>query len=182
MKKRAPVWVTASTAFALGFACGAGASDGPIVVADHGGDSALPYYRALNLQPRTQRATGAPRALPIPLMPKNRYTEADMLPVHSSRLTMGTENARVIAIAGLSPFFLIGDDATSRAWLVVRRDALRALQAIGFVVEVDTAADLQSLRQLAPGLTLVPASADDLAQRLGIRHYPVLITPTAIEP
>nr|MBF3175129.1 DUF2859 domain-containing protein [Pseudomonas aeruginosa] len=29
--------------------------------------------------------------------------------------------------------------------------------------------------------TLAPASGDDLAQRLGLRHYPVLITATGIE-
>ena len=29
---------------------------------------------------------------------------------------------------------------------------------------------------------LSPASGDDLAQRLGIQHYPVLITATGIEP
>jgi integrating conjugative element protein (TIGR03765 family) len=37
------------------------------------------------------------------------------------------------------------------------------------------------LRRLAPGLTLAPASGDDFAQRLGLRHYPVLITATGIE-
>lgn len=180
MMKRASVRVTVFMACVLGCACAAGARDTPIIVADHGGDSALPYYRALNLQ--SQRETGTPQTLPTPRIPKNRYSEGDMLPVHSLRLTAGTESAHVIAIAGLSPFFLIGDDAISRAWLLARRDALRTLQAIGFVVEVHTAGDLHALRQLAPDLTLIPASADDLAQRLGIRHYPVLITPTAIEP
>lgn len=169
-------------AFVFGLGCGVGASDTPIVVADHGGDSALPYYRALNLQPRAHGETDTPRTLPTPHIPKDRFSEADMLPVHSPQLTVGTEGARVIAMAGLSPFFLIGDDATSRAWLLARRDALRALRAIGFVVEVHTAGDLRALRLLAPDLTLVPASADDLAQRLGVRHYPVLITPAAIEP
>ncbi len=182
MMRRTPARVSTLIAFALGFGCGAGASDAPIVVADHGGDSALPYYRALNLQARTHQESDAPRTLPTPRFPKDRYSEADMLPVHSARLSVGTEKARVIAMAGLSPFFLIGDDATSRAWLLARRNALHALHAIGFVVEVSTATDLHALRQLAPGLTLAPASADDLAQRLGIRHYPVLITPTAIEP
>jgi hypothetical protein len=31
-------------------------------------------------------------------------------------------------------------------------------------------------------LVLLPVSGDDLAQRLGIKHYPVLITATGIEP
>jgi integrating conjugative element protein (TIGR03765 family) len=174
--------ITAFTALALGCVSGVLANEAPVVVADHGGESALPYYRALNLQPRTNGETDAPPTLPEPHLPTSRYSEADMLPVHSTRLSVGAEHARVIAIAGLSPFFLMGDDATSRAWLLARRDALHALRAVGFIVEVRTAADLQALRALAPNLTLVPASADDLAQRLGIRHYPVLITPTAIEP
>jgi integrating conjugative element protein (TIGR03765 family) len=177
-----PARIIALAALALGFASGVLASEVPVVVADHGGESALPYYRALNLQPRMQGDMDSAQTLPKPQLPKSRYSEADMLPVHSARLSVGMEKARVIAIAGLSPFFLMGDDATSRAWLLARRDALHALKAVGFIVEVRSAADLQALRALVPNLTLVPASADDLAQRLGIRHYPVLITPTAIEP
>jgi integrating conjugative element protein (TIGR03765 family) len=38
------------------------------------------------------------------------------------------------------------------------------------------------LRAVAPGLTLAPVAADDLAERLSIRHYPALITRTGIEP
>ena len=33
----------------------------------------------------------------------------------------------------------------------------------------------------ADSATLSPASGDDLAQRLGLRHYPVLITSTGVE-
>lgn len=78
--------------------------------------------------------------------------------------------------------FLIGDDARSRVWLREHLSKLRALQAVGFVVQVESEDALQSLRRLAPDLKLVPASGDDLAQRLGLHHYPVLITATAIEP
>ena len=37
------------------------------------------------------------------------------------------------------------------------------------------------VRAIAPGLNLSPMSADDLAERLGLRHYPVLVTATGIE-
>ena len=53
---------------------------------------------------------------------------------------------------------------------------------MGLVVNVATPEALVALRRLAPGLMLSPISGDDLAQRLGIRHYPVLITATGIEP
>ena len=107
--------------------------------------------------------------------------EAAMLPVRSTQLSPGEVQHRVIRAPGLTPLFLIGDDARSRAWLQQWQAALRELGAVGLVVNVDSAAALAELRRLAAGLTLSPASGDDLAQRLGLRHYPVLITPTGVE-
>ncbi len=104
-----------------------------------------------------------------------------MLPVRSARLTPGDEPRRVIRAPGLAPLFLVGDDDRSRAWLRQRRAALQELRAAGLVVNVATPEALAALRRLAPGLMLAPVSGDDLAQRLGIRHYPVLITTTGIE-
>ena len=40
---------------------------------------------------------------------------------------------------------------------------------------------LARLRALVPGVPLAPVAGDDLAERLGLRHYPVLITATGIE-
>jgi integrating conjugative element protein (TIGR03765 family) len=151
------------------------------VVQDLGGASALPYYHALNLQPD---AGGQSQAHPMPnppLAPTDRHSEADLLPVRSVRLRPGRVTPRVIRASGLTPIFLIGDDARSRSWLLQRIDTLRALNAVGFVVNVESEERLQSLRQLAQGLTLAPTTGDDLAQRLDLRHYPVLITATGIE-
>lgn len=147
-----------------------------IVVGDDGGASALPYYRALNLLSDT-----APTSSP-PVTPHAPYRETDLLPVHSSRLTPGHVTGRTIRAPGLTPFFLIGDDHASRAWLHARGDTLRALGAVGFVVNVTSADELADLRRDAPGLTLAPASGDDIAERLGLSHYPVLVTETGIEP
>jgi len=105
-----------------------------------------------------------------------------MLPVRSARLSPGEEPRRVIRAPGLSPLFLVGDDDRSRTWLRQRHQTLRELRAVGLVVNVTTPDALSALRRLAPGLMLSPASGDDLAQRLGLRHYPVLITATGIEP
>ncbi|KVT58067.1 integrating conjugative element protein [Burkholderia ubonensis] len=149
-----------------------------IVVGDDGGVSALPYYRALNLLPDTPAAVT--RAAPT--TPHAPYREADLLPVHSARLTPGRVTPRTLRAPGLSPFFLIGDDRPSRAWLQARGDTLRAMGAIGLVVNVDSAEGLAALRRDAPGLTLVPTSGDDIATRLNLSHYPVLVTATGIEP
>ncbi|QQC64356.1 integrating conjugative element protein [Paraburkholderia ginsengisoli] len=151
----------------------------PVVVEDHGGVSALPYYRALNLLPD---AVATPSTTAQPSAPPTRaFTDADMLPVHSAQLTPGSVAHRPIQAPGLSPVFVIGDDARSRAWIHHRLDTLRKLGAVGLVVNVESPAALDDLRRLAPGLTLAPTPGDDLAQRLGLQHYPVLITATGIE-
>src|SRR3546814_16040141 len=63
------------------------ASEPLIVVEDHGGVSALPYYEALNLQPRTGAVQRPP--IPIPQIPPSMDAEAQMLPVRSAKLTPG---------------------------------------------------------------------------------------------
>ncbi|WP_246262070.1 integrating conjugative element protein [Azoarcus taiwanensis] len=150
-----------------------------IVVEDRGGASALPYYQALDLQPRAGDAP--PPRIELPRMPDRPFDEAAMLPVRSASLSPGDVVRRVIQAPGLTPLFLVGDDDRSRAWLRQRAQALRDLGAVGLVVQVESPQALAALRALAPGLTLAPVSGDELAQRLGLRHYPVLVTATGIE-
>jgi integrating conjugative element protein (TIGR03765 family) len=151
-----------------------------IVVEDRGGASALPYYRALTPQAASPSQPAAP--VPSPRVGSPTDAEAAMLPVRSTRLSPGEEPRRVIRAPGLMPLFLVGNDDRSSAWLRQHRTALQELRAVGLVVNVATPEALAALRRLAPELTLSPVAGDDLAQRLGIRHYPVLITATGIEP
>lgn len=151
-----------------------------IVVEDLGGASALPYYRALNLLPvpNDRHELALPFAPPLP---PTRYGEANFVAVRSTHLSPGLIDRRVIAAPGLTPMFLIGDDPLSRAWLKKRLATLQALGAVGLIVQVASYPDLEALRRLAPGVRLVPASGDDIARRLDLHHYPVLITATGIE-
>lgn len=77
-------------------------ADALIIVDDRGGASALPYYEALNLQPRAE--VSAPR-LEMPRPPAGAVNEASMLPVRSLRLSPGVVARRVIEAPGLPPFF-----------------------------------------------------------------------------
>ncbi|GKX37630.1 hypothetical protein SOASR014_13690 [Pectobacterium carotovorum subsp. carotovorum] len=155
------------------------AAQPPIVVKDLGGASALSYYEALSLQ---ARSPGTPRSpITLPSVQVNPATEADMLPVRSPKLTSGTVARRIIDAPGLQPFFLVGDDEASYTWLQRQSTSLRKRGAVGLVVNVETEEGLVRLRAAAPGLQLAPVAADDLAERLGLRHYPVLITSTGIE-
>lgn len=143
------------------------------VVQDKGGDSALPYYRSLNPQ------ADAPATNFHAVLPSVATTQG--MPIKSVRLSPGYVEGRVINAPGLQPVFLIGDDDISKAWLSQRGDTLRQMQALGLVVNVVSAQRLAVVKSWAPGLTLAPTSGDDLAQRLGVSHYPILITATAVE-
>jgi integrating conjugative element protein (TIGR03765 family) len=117
----------------------------------------------------------------VPRYADARYSEEDFLPVLSKALTPGTVKPRALDAAGLPSFFLVGDDPLSKSWLKQRQTRLAALNAVGLVVNVQSKAALEHLRQIAPGLTLSPVSADDLGQRLKLQHYPVLITADRLE-
>lgn len=116
-----------------------------------------------------------------PAVAEIRYSEEHMLPVRSTSLTPGPVERRPLSATGLPAFFLIGDDARSRTWLKQRLAALIKLKAVGLVINIESKAALDNLRQVARGLTLTPVSADDLAQRLNLQHYPVLITASSLE-
>jgi integrating conjugative element protein (TIGR03765 family) len=149
-----------------------------IVVEDRGGVSALPYYETLDSSPEDRAVPSAPQPIPRSLS----EAEASLLPVRSLRLSPGDEPPRAIHAPGLTPIFLVGDDDLSRAWLARHTTELRELRAVGLVVDVSSPESLARLRRLVPDLTLSPASGDDLAERLGISHYPVRITATGIAP
>ena len=103
------------------------------------------------------------------------------LPIQSPGLTPGLIQARPHDRPFARPFFLIGSDARSRQWLWDHRERLKDIGAVGMLVQADTLEDLRTIAELADGLSILPASASDIAKALGISHYPVLITAHGIE-
>ena len=75
----------------------------------------------------------------------------------------------------------MGSDTRSRQWLQTYRERLKAIGAVGMLVQADTLEDLRTIAELANGLSVLPASASDIAKALGISHYPVLISAHGIE-
>lgn len=142
-----------------------------IVVEDRGGVSALPYYQDLAPEPSDR----------LPPPPSIGIRDAGAFPVRSALLSPGQEQGRVINAPGLQPLFLVGDDKQSKAWLLQRREQLQQLNAVGLVTNVASAERLAEVQRWAEGLQIAPVQADDLAQRLGIRHYPLLITATTLQ-
>ena len=69
----------------------------------------------------------------------------------------------------------------SKQWLIENRERLKEIGAVGMLVQADTIADLRSIAEISAGLSIMPASATDIADALKLSHYPVLITAHGIE-
>ncbi len=103
------------------------------------------------------------------------------LPIQSPGLTPGIVQTRSHDRPFARPFFLIGSDTRSWQWLQDHREQLMEIGAVGMLVQAETVDDLGAIAALADGLSILPASASDIAKALGISHYPVLISTHAIE-
>jgi integrating conjugative element protein (TIGR03765 family) len=142
-----------------------------IVIDDRGGVSALPYYQDLVPAPTNQQ-----------VLDQNFGVQgAGAFPVRSAVLTPGKVQDRIINAPGLQPLFVVGDDELSKSWLLQRREHLQQMNAVGVVVNVASSDRFEEVRRWAKDLEMVPAPGDDLASRLSIRHYPLLITATTIQ-
>ncbi|ENA9696689.1 integrating conjugative element protein [Salmonella enterica subsp. enterica] len=139
------------------------------VVADLGGESTAPLFEAI--APPDDENSSPAQVVPL---------ESAVFPVVSSRLHPGTVISRPLSLPGMMPLFILGDDPQSVHWLAQQRATLKSLNATGLVVNVVSADRLEKLRQHADGLTLLPASGDDLAVRLQLDTYPVLITDSGL--
>lgn len=135
------------------------------VIADLGGKLTAPFYEGINAEPQTQQQSIQPD-----------YSEGSVLPVATPELTPGIIEPRALKLPGIGALFLLGDDAQSQEWLSRNAELLSRRGAVGMVVNVSSSASLQQLRQIAPDLQLAPLSGSDLARRLQLKHYPVLIT------
>lgn len=149
------------------------------VIHDSGDTRPLaPYLEILDAEPAANR--------PSLRGPMNRsgLGAADvrvLLPIRSPGLSPGPVRAKPHDRPFSRPFFLIGSDERSRQWLVKHRDRLQTIGAVGMLVQAESPEDLRAIAGLSGGLSIMPASATDIAAALGIAHYPVLITPRGIE-
>lgn len=148
------------------------------VIADLGGESTAPLFDAINNE---NNEFTPPRSLTPSVTPSGTPADvSDMLPVSTPEMRAGKVASRALTLTGMTPVFLVGDDTLSREWLTLRRDELKRLHATGLVVNVSDKAALTALQQMIPGVTLLPASASEIAHRLQLSHYPVLITATGL--
>ena len=149
------------------------------VIFDNGHTRSLvPYLEILEIPGPRERVTHSPPSHPpIPGVAAMQT----LLPIRSLGLSPGPVPSRAHHRPFARPFFLIGSDTRSRQWLITHRQRLKAIGAVGMLVQADTREDLQVTAYLSGGLPIMPASATDIANVLGISHYPVLVSSQGIE-
>ncbi|MGV8664219.1 DUF2859 domain-containing protein [Pseudomonas aeruginosa] len=76
---------------------------------------------------------------------------------------------------------LVVDASLPLTWRKELGDERRGLHGVGLAVNVASEVRLTEIRAWGKGLQRLPAPADDLVDRLGLRDYPALITSTAIQ-
>ena len=146
------------------------------VIFDSGHTRSLAPY--LEIMESSERSTNQPAVRD----PRLGAAEIQaLLPIRSPGLSPGPVQSRAHNRPFARPFFLIGSDSESRQWLITHLKRLKAIGAVGMLVQADTLEDLQAIANLSGGLPIMPASATDLARALGISHYPVLISSQGIE-
>ncbi|MNG69122.1 hypothetical protein D3C73_775910 [compost metagenome] len=145
------------------------------VIADVGGEDASPYFEGINRQ-------GDVVAPPVMTQAPTSADEVEgaVLPVTTPELTPGPVEGRPLQLPGIGALFIVGDDDESRLWLQTNAEQLKSRHAAGLVVNVSNLPALQALREMAPGVPMAPASGSELARRLQLSKYPVLITDTGL--
>ena len=99
-----------------------------------------------------------------------------LLPVRSPSLSPGPVVTRAFDAPAPISFFMIGSDAKSLHWLAMHRDYLKRQGAIGLLVDASNEDDLKAVADVARGLPITPASGEDIASALAIKHYPFAVT------
>ncbi|MCX8957030.1 integrating conjugative element protein [Erwinia psidii] len=144
------------------------------IVGDLGGQPTAPLFDAVNAD------AGKQDEVPENLQPPASLSISDMLPVSTPEMTPGQLASRPLNLPGMPPVFVVGDDPLSHSWLAQHVAELRQQNATGMVINVHDEPALTTLRQLVPGVEMVPVRGSDLSHRLNLTHYPALITATGI--
>jgi integrating conjugative element protein (TIGR03765 family) len=140
------------------------------------------------LAPYLQAFSELPAAAPGEAQAGDSVGAADLtrlLPIRTPALTPGPVSPRPLSLPNGAtlprPFFLVGADPQSRHWLEMHRERLAEIHAVGMLVNAESVADLEAIAAIARGLPILPASATDIAEILGLKHIPVLISRRGIE-
>ncbi|QDX30969.1 PFL_4695 family integrating conjugative element protein [Dickeya poaceiphila] len=146
------------------------------VVADLGGESTDRYFSAINpVQDEVRMPENTPQTGLI-----RRTFVSSMMPIRTPELSPGVETERAVSLPGMQPLFLFGDDQRSLAILRHCYPQLKEMAATVLMVSVPDESLFRAIQADYPDITILPVNGSDLARRLKLSHYPVLVTAGAI--
>lgn len=97
----------------------------------------------------------------------------------TSSFTPGTVELHVLPqqeSLSAPPFFVIGDDEMSMAWLIQHKDFLENLRAIGMITNVATQARVDAISQQTGWRPLVPVSMEGAESMFHVVHVPFYVS------
>lgn len=153
----------------------------PVVIYDSGQTVPISQF----LAPAFQNSNPSKRTPMRPVAPDaSRAPLPVTFPVRTTSMRPGTLHSAThgVKLQSWLPtgVFLVGTDEMSKAWIVRNRDVLARQRAAGIVVHADNMDAFRSVQVLGRGLPMAPSSAEDLAKRLRLNVYPVLIRPDGV--
>lgn len=139
----------------------------PTVIRDYGGKSSgVP-----------DKAKIAQSVAKMPLMTPNQVLPK-AFPLTSSLKPGLLQASKKLGVKSLmrSPFFIVGNDDLSREWIAENKAYLAKIHAEGVVTNIASEQEFNALATFAKPLKLIAIPINEIAQSLGLRVYPVLIT------
>lgn len=166
----------------LSLTCVGMAENLPIIAVNGATIPVAPYIEAAHFPvTNTDTTSVSPELLQQVAKEPDHFTLEAPLP--KTEMTPGIEGKRTVNLTWLTtPIFLIGSDEQSLQWLKQHQTDLVSLHAQGLLVNAQSSADISQIRSSFSDLSIMPLSANMIADRLDIKHYPVLITSTEIKP
>lgn len=145
------------------------------VVKDYGGTRPTGLPTMGDVQ-RLARQMDVPTSEIIPTF--SPYT----FPLESELMSLGNLGKPIVhGKSGIQPFFIIGADEHSKAWIKRNKQYLID-QSItrGLITDVPNAAAFQALVDAAAPLQLYALNTDEVAKVLGVHVYPIVINKEEI--
>lgn len=143
----------------------------PEVIADFGG-------KATGLHTPKDQLSSLAKEQPIPAL-LARTPNDQRFPLQS-KMRLGTIDRHTHDKPVHRPFFILGVDQHSVEWLQANRDYLHEINARGWVTNVNTEQDVETLREYAGAIPLDAIPVDSIADVFDLHYYPVLITQEEI--
>lgn len=143
--------------------------------------SSAPYLQQVSVNPQQLVSNISPSELSA-LSQSQALGTSQEFPIKTENMSPGIVKPYKINMPYLpAKVFLLGCDSLSQQWLGLHKPQLIKMKAIGLLIQVENKDQLQMMQNLAKPLVLIPESGEQVGRRLGLQHYPVLVSNNQVD-